>query len=71
MSPNSAQTVGIAHDLECESVTSGDAGFPDIGLSSHLSGLERTVMWISKEKRELFVNALLDAPWQSRIVAVK
>ena len=71
MSPNSAQTVGIAHDLECEPVTFGDAGFPDIGLTSHLPGLKRTVIWISKEKRELFVNTFLDVPWQSRIVAVK
>jgi len=50
MSPNSAQTVRIAHDLECESVTSGDAGFPDIGMTSHLLGLKRTVMWVRKEK---------------------
>ena len=71
MSPNSAQTVDIAHNLECEPVTSGDAGFPDIGLASHLPGLKRTVMWISKEERELFVNAFLDVPWQSRIVTVK
>ena len=42
MGPNAAQTVGVAHDFEREPVTSGDAGFLDIGMTSHFLGLERT-----------------------------
>ena len=74
MGSNPAQTVRIAHDFEREPVACSDTGFPDIclpGFPPHLLSLKGAVLRVSKKKRELLVNAPLDALRQPRIVAVE
>ena len=63
MGSNSAQAICIAYNFEGEPVACGGSGFPDAsssGLASHLLGLERIVLGISKEKYELLINAVLN-----------